>query len=189
MRNMITMGEFIVKKQADYPTATGELTSLLSSIRLAAKVVNREINKAGLADIIGSMGAENVQGEVQQKLDVYANERFKAALEARGEVCGIASEEEEDFVSFDSELSRHSKYVVLIDPLDGSSNIDVNVSVGTIFSIYRRLSAPGTGVTLEDFLQPGNRQVLPAGRASRATRRIRRRKLHRRYAQCRTHRL
>ncbi|VXA79415.1 MULTISPECIES: class 1 fructose-bisphosphatase [Aeromonas] len=159
MRNMITMGEFIVKKQADYPTATGELTSLLSSIRLAAKVVNREINKAGLADIIGSMGAENVQGEVQQKLDVYANERFKAALEARGEVCGIASEEEEDFVSFDSELSRHSKYVVLIDPLDGSSNIDVNVSVGTIFSIYRRLSAPGTGVTLEDFLQPGNRQV------------------------------
>ena len=105
MRNMITMGEFIVKKQADYPTATGELTSLLSSIRLAAKVVNREINKAGLADIIGSIGAENVQGEVQQKLDVYANERFKAALEARGEVCGMASEEEEDFVSFDSELS------------------------------------------------------------------------------------
>ncbi len=159
MRNMITMGEFIVKKQADYPTATGELTSLLSSIRLAAKVVNREINKAGLADIIGSIGAENVQGEVQQKLDVYANERFKAALEARGEVCGMASEEEEDFVSFDSELSRHSKYVVLIDPLDGSSNIDVNVSVGTIFSIYRRVSKPGAGVTLEDFLQPGHRQV------------------------------
>ncbi|MGL5464579.1 MAG: class 1 fructose-bisphosphatase, partial [Aeromonas veronii] len=120
MRNMITMGEFIVKKQADYPTATGELTSLLSSIRLAAKVVNREINKAGLADIIGSMGAENVQGEVHQKLDVYANERFKAALEARGEVCGMASEEEEDFVAFDSPLSKNSKYVVLIDPLDGS---------------------------------------------------------------------
>jgi len=90
---------------------------------------------------------------------VYANERFKAALEARGEVCGMASEEEEDFVSFDSELSRHSKYVVLIDPLDGSSNIDVNVSVGTIFSIYRRVSKPGAGVTLEDFLQPGHRQV------------------------------
>jgi fructose-1,6-bisphosphatase I len=159
MRNMITMGEFIVKKQADYPTATGELTSLLSSIRLAAKVVNREINKAGLADIIGSMGAENVQGEVQQKLDVYANERFKAALEARGEVCGMASEEEEDFVAFDSPLSKNSKYVVLIDPLDGSSNIDVNVSVGTIFSIYRRLSPQGSPVTLEDFLQPGNRQV------------------------------
>ena len=96
---------------------------------------------------------------MQQKLDVYANERFKAALEARGEVCGMASEEEEDFVSFDSELSRHSKYVVLIDPLDGSSHIDVNVSVGTIFSIYRRVSKPGAGVTLEDFLQPGNRQV------------------------------
>lgn len=159
MKNMVTLGEFIVKKQAEYPTATGELSSLLSSIRLAAKVVNREINKAGLADIIGSVGAENVQGEVQQKLDVYANERFKAALMARGEVCGMASEEEEDFVAFDTDLARHSKYVVLIDPLDGSSNIDVNVSVGTIFSIYRRVSPPGSPVVLEDFLQPGRRQV------------------------------
>ncbi|ENY71720.1 fructose-1,6-bisphosphatase [Aeromonas diversa CDC 2478-85] len=156
---MVTLGEFIVKKQAEYPSATGELSSLLSSIRLAAKVVNREINKAGLADIIGSVGAENVQGEVQQKLDVYANERFKAALEARGEVCGMASEEEEDFVAFDSALAKNSKYVVLIDPLDGSSNIDVNVSVGTIFSIYRRVSPAGSPVVLEDFLQPGHRQV------------------------------
>ncbi|MFL9594237.1 class 1 fructose-bisphosphatase [Aeromonas schubertii] len=159
MKNMVTLGEFIVKKQAEYPSATGELSSLLSSIRLAAKVVNREINKAGLADIIGSVGAENVQGEVQQKLDVYANERFKAALEARGEVCGMASEEEEDFVAFDSALAKNSKYVVLIDPLDGSSNIDVNVSVGTIFSIYRRVSPAGSPVVLEDFLQPGHRQV------------------------------
>ncbi|WP_181256389.1 class 1 fructose-bisphosphatase [Zobellella taiwanensis] len=158
---MITLGEYIVKKQAEYPSATGELSSLLSSIRRAAKVVNREINRAGLvSDIIGgSSGSENVQGEVQQKLDVFANDRFKAALEARGEVCGIASEEEDDFVAFDSENHSNAKYVVLMDPLDGSSNIDVNVSVGTIFSIYRRISEPGQPVTLEDFLQPGINQI------------------------------
>ena len=130
---------------------------MLSSIRLAAKVVNREINKAGLADIIGSIGAENVQGEVQQKLDVYANERFKAALEARGEVCGMASEGGGGLRLLRFRALPSPKYVVLIDPLDGSSNIDVNVSVGTIFSIYRRVSKPGAGVTLEDFLQPGHR--------------------------------
>ncbi|GAA3532223.1 class 1 fructose-bisphosphatase [Zobellella aerophila] len=158
---MITLGEYIVKKQSEYPNATGELTSLLSSIRRAAKVVNREINRAGLvSDIIGgSFGRENAQGEVQQKLDVFANDIFKAALEARGEVCGIASEEEDDFVVFDSHTSANSKYVVLMDPLDGSSNIDVNVSIGTIFSIYRRISEPGGPVTLEDFLQPGINQI------------------------------
>nr|WP_108650552.1 class 1 fructose-bisphosphatase [Dongshaea marina] len=157
---MMTLGEYIVKQQAHYPEAKGELTSLLSSIRLAAKVVNREINKAGLvADIQGGVGSTNVQGEDQQKLDLYANEQFKAALEARREVCGIASEEEPDFVSFNPEHTSNSKYVVLMDPLDGSSNIDVNVSVGTIFSIYRRVSPVGTPVTLDDFLQPGRKQV------------------------------
>ncbi|WP_427981830.1 class 1 fructose-bisphosphatase [Agarivorans sp.] len=155
---MITLGEYIIEKQHQFPNATGELTQLLGAIRLAAKVVNREINKAGLVDIIGATGVENVQGEVQQKLDLYANEKFKAALEARGEVCGVASEEEDEFVSFDSARSD-SKYVVLMDPLDGSSNIDVNVSVGTIFSIYRRVSPCGTPVVLEDFLQPGHCQV------------------------------
>ncbi len=156
---MITLGEFIIDKQLDFPEATGELSSLISAIQLAAKVVNREINKAGLADIIGSTGVENIQGEVQQKMDLYANDKFKAALEARGDVCGIASEEEDEFISFDSERGCNGKYVILMDPLDGSSNIDVNVSVGTIFSIYKRKSPIGTPVVLEDFLQAGVDQV------------------------------
>lgn len=156
---MITLGEYIIKKQHEFPEATGELSSLLGSIQLAAKIVNREINKAGLVDIIGVTGVENVQGEIQQKMDLYANNVFKASLEARGEVCGIASEEEDEFIAFDHQRGMNSKYVVLMDPLDGSSNIDVNVSVGTIFSIYRRISAPGQPVTLEDFLQPGDNQV------------------------------
>lgn len=159
MQEMITLGEFIVRQQADFPEATGELTQLLAAIRLAAKVVNREVNKAGLADIIGANGTTNVQGEHQQKLDAYANERFKAALMARGEVCGLASEEEDQFVAFDGERNRNGKYVVLIDPLDGSSNIDVNVSIGTIFSIYKRLSPRGAPVELLDFLQSGRAQV------------------------------
>jgi len=156
---MITLGEYIIEKQHDFPEASGELTSLLGAIRLASKIVNREINKAGIADIIGATGIENIQGETQQKLDLYANDVFKAALEARGEVCGVASEEEDDFVSFDSDRGINSKYVVLMDPLDGSTNIDVNVSVGTIFSIYKRVSEVGTPVTIDDFLQPGIKQV------------------------------
>lgn len=160
MGQMITLGEFIVKEQYSHPGATGEFSQLLSSIQLAAKIVNREMNRAGLSpDILGSTGVSNVQGEVQQQLDVFANEKFKAALEARGEVCGVASEEEEHMVAFTSEASMDSKYVVLMDPLDGSSNIDVNVSVGTIFSIYRRLSPIGGPVIEADFLQPGNRQA------------------------------
>lgn len=156
---MITLGEYIIEKQHDFPEASGELTGLLGAIRLAAKIVNREINKAGITNIIGVTGIENIQGETQQKLDLYANDKFKAALEARGEVCGIASEEEDTYVSFDSTRAINSKYVVLMDPLDGSTNIDVNVSVGTIFSIYRRISPIGTPATLEDFLQPGVNQV------------------------------
>ncbi|MGL4206399.1 MAG: class 1 fructose-bisphosphatase [Aeromonadaceae bacterium] len=159
MQQGITLGEFVIRQQADFPHATGELSSLLSSIRLAAKIVNREINQAGISEIVGSMGVANVQGEEQQKLDWYANERFKLALAARGEVCGLASEEEEEFVSFAPLEGRGSKYVVLVDPLDGSSNIDVNVSVGTIFSIYRRISEADEPVTQRDFLQAGHRQV------------------------------
>lgn len=154
-----TLGEFIVDQQGEYPDASGELTSLFSSIRLAAKIIHREINKAGLADITGAADAHNVQGEQQQKLDVYANERFKNALAQRGVVCGIASEEEEEFVKFEETKNLEGKYVVLIDPLDGSSNIDVNVSVGTIFSVYKRVSPVGSHVTEADFLQPGNKQV------------------------------
>ncbi|EDM65546.1 MAG: class 1 fructose-bisphosphatase [Moritella sp.] len=154
-----TLGEFIVENQSDFPHAKGDLTALLSSIKLAAKIVNREINKAGLVDIRGASGIENIQGEEQQKLDMYANEVFKNALIARGEVCGIASEEEDHYVFFDNENSRNANYVVLMDPLDGSSNIDVNVSVGTIFSIYRRISPVGGPVSMEDFLQVGRKQV------------------------------
>lgn len=159
MQKMRTLGEFIVEKQHDFPHASGELSSLLASIRLAAKIVNREINKAGLADIIGASGHDNIQGEEQQKLDLYANEKFKAALEARDQVCGVASEEEDEAVAFNKELNKNAKYVVLMDPLDGSSNIDVNVSVGSIFSIYHRVSPIGTPPTQEDFLQPGHKQV------------------------------
>jgi len=159
MSEFRTLGEYIVEKQHDFPHASGELSSLLASIRLAAKIVNREINKAGLVDITGAIGSENIQGEEQQKLDVYANDKFKAALEARDQVCGVASEEEDEAVAFNKELNQNAKYVVLMDPLDGSSNIDVNVSVGTIFSIYRRVSPVGTPAIEEDFLQPGEKQV------------------------------
>ena len=154
---MKTLGEFIVEKQHDFPHATGELTALLSAIKLGAKIIHRDINKAGLVDILGASGVENVQGEQQMKLDLFANEKLKAALRARGIVAGIASEEEDEIVIFDG--VENGKYVVLMDPLDGSSNIDVNVSVGTIFSIYRRITPPGTPVTKEDFLQPGSQQV------------------------------
>ena len=159
VRRPTTLGEFIVEKQSEFPYASGDLTHLLTSIRLAAKVVNREINKAGLADILGAIGTENIQGEQQMKLDVYADETFISALKSMGEVCGVGSEENDDYIVFDDELHSNSKYVVLMDPLDGSSNIDVNVSVGTIFSIYRRVSPSGGPATLEDFLQPGSEQV------------------------------
>ncbi|MDJ0042117.1 class 1 fructose-bisphosphatase [Pantoea allii] len=154
---MKTLGEFIVEKQHDFPHATGELTALISAIKLGAKIIHRDINKAGLVDILGASGVENIQGEQQMKLDLFANEKLKAALKARGIVAGIASEEEDEFVIFEGE--ENGKYVVLMDPLDGSSNIDVNVSVGTIFSIYRRVSEPGTPVVEADFMQPGNKQV------------------------------
>lgn len=155
-----TLGEFIIENQSSFKYSSGELSSLLNSIRLAAKIVNHEVNKAGLVDIIGAAGDTNIQGEDQQKLDVYANEKFIQTLTKRNIVCGIASEEEDDFISINSIDENHqNKYIVLIDPLDGSSNIDVNVSVGTIFSIYRRVTPVGTPVTVEDFLQKGSQQV------------------------------
>ena len=155
-----TLGEFIIYNQDDFKYSTGELSRLINSIRLAGKVVNHEVNKAGLVDILGAVGGANVHGEDQQKLDVYANEAFIKTLTNREIVCGIASEEEEDFIIIKgNKKNNDNKYVVLIDPLDGSSNIDVNVSVGTIFSVYRRITPSGTEVTLEDFLQPGNKQV------------------------------
>ncbi|NQZ42739.1 MAG: class 1 fructose-bisphosphatase [Flavobacteriaceae bacterium] len=155
-----TLGEFIIENQSDFQYSTGELSKLINAIRLAAKVVNHEVNKAGLVDILGDAGDTNIQGEDQKKLDVLANEKFIQTLRNREIVCGIASEEEDDYITINSIDENHqNKYVVLIDPLDGSSNIDVNVSVGTIFSIYRRITPVGTPVTLADFLQPGDNQV------------------------------
>ncbi|MCT3692171.1 class 1 fructose-bisphosphatase [Elizabethkingia anophelis] len=155
-----TLGEFIIEKQEDFRYSTGELSRLLSAIRLASKMVNREVNKAGIANIIGHAGNTNVQGEDQQKLDVLANDIFINSLSQREVVCGIASEENDDFIEIKASENAHmSKYVVLIDPLDGSSNIDVNVSVGTIFSIYRRVTEPGTPVQPKDFLQKGVNQI------------------------------
>ena len=156
-----SLGEFIINKQDDFKFSSGELSRLLSSIKIASKIVNREVNKAGIADILGKAGNENVQGEEQMKLDVFANDIFIDALSHREIVCGIASEENEDFIEIKgSENNAHmNNYVVLIDPLDGSSNVDVNVSVGTIFSIYRRVTPAGTPVKIEDFLQKGVNQV------------------------------
>ena len=155
-----TLGEFIIENQDSFKYSSGELSRLINSIRLAAKVVNHEVNKAGLVDVIGAYGETNIQGEDQQKLDVYANDKFIQTLTKRNIVCGIASEEEDSFISINSQDENHqNKYVVLIDPLDGSSNIDVNVSVGTIFSIYRRITPVGTPVQLADFLQKGSEQV------------------------------
>jgi fructose-1,6-bisphosphatase I len=155
-----TLGEFVIDHQDEFKYATGELSRILSAIRLATKIVNNHVNMAGLTDILGEMGEDNVQGERQQKLDVFANETFINTLSQREVVCGIASEENEDFITIHSSKNHdYSKYVVLIDPLDGSSNIDVNVSVGTIFSIYRRITPIGSPVSIEDFLQPGHLQV------------------------------
>lgn len=159
-KNNLTLGEFIIENQKDFKYSSGELSKLINSIRLAAKIVNHQVNKAGLVDILGAAGDTNIQGEDQQKLDVYANDVFKSALINREIVCGIASEEEEHFITIKGRQNTHeNKYVVLIDPLDGSSNIDVNASVGTIFSVYRRITPSGTPVQKEDFLQQGKKQV------------------------------
>ncbi len=161
MTRLTTLGEFIIKNQADFPYPKGELNRLMSSIKLASKVMNSQINKAGLVDdIIGNVGRENVQGEIQKKLDVYANELFINALKARNEVCGIASEEVEKTVIFENEEGKNGKYVISIDPIDGSSNIEVNVSIGTVFAIYRRVTPIGTPAQQADFLQPGRQQLV-----------------------------
>lgn len=153
-----SLGEFVIDKQGDFKYSSSELSRLLSSIKIASKIVNREVNKAGIADILGKAGNENVQGEEQMKLDVFANDIFIDALSHRNIVCGVASEENENFIEIKGDTNDNN-YVVLIDPLDGSSNVDVNVSVGTIFSIYRRVTPAGTPVQLEDFLQKGENQV------------------------------
>jgi fructose-1,6-bisphosphatase I len=157
--SITTLNEFIIRRQTDFPYAKGELSRLLSHFGIAAKIVNKKINKAGLVDILGESGQTNVQGEDQKKLDVFADEVFIAALQASGEVCGIVTEENQEIITFDDNISRDGKYIFLMDPLDGSSNIDVNVSIGTIFSIYRRVSPRGHPARAEDFLQEGTRMV------------------------------
>src|SRR6266513_1869083 len=158
-RKVLTLDEFTIQQFRNIPNATGELSSLLRDIGLAAKRVNVEVNKAGLVDILGNAGTINVQGEEVKKLDVFANDQFTGVLRHGISCAGIASEEIDDFVAFDDEISKESKYVCLYDPLDGSGNIDVNVSIGTIFSVYPRVTPKGTQVTAQDFLQPGVKQV------------------------------
>lgn len=162
-RRVLTLDEFTIQELRQFPAATGELSGLLRDIGLAAKRINVEVNKAGLVDdILGDAGAVNVQGEDVKKLDLFANNQLISVLRNGIYCAGVASEENDDVVVFEDEVSNRSKYVVLMDPLDGSSNIDVNTSIGTIFSICRRVTPLGAPCTLEDFLQPGVK-IVAAG--------------------------
>ncbi len=158
-RKILTLDEFTIQQLRHIPGATGELSSLLRDIGLASKRVNVEVNKAGLVDILGDAGSVNVQGEDVKKLDVYANDQFTGVLQHGISCAGIGSEELDDFIAFDDSVSKNSKYVCLFDPLDGSGNIDVNVSIGTIFGVYKRVTPKGSKATKEDFLQKGTQQV------------------------------
>lgn len=159
INRLITLNRHIIEEERRIPEATGQLSDLLGDIALACKVVSLEVNRAGLIDILGLTGDENVQGEEVKKLDVYANETLKNIMRIGGHACALCSEEEETFVPIDEVYSDYShKYIVHFDPLDGSSNIDANISIGTIFSIYKRISLSGPG-TMEDCLQHGIKQV------------------------------
>ncbi|MGE5745050.1 MAG: class 1 fructose-bisphosphatase [Gemmatimonadota bacterium] len=156
--SVVTIERFIMEQERQFPEATGELSNLLYDVCLAAKIISRNVRRAGLSDILGEMGTTNVQGEMQQNLDVFANDTIRNAVQHTGRTCVLASEEDEEPVP--TPVGRPAgKYVLLFDPLDGSSNIDVNVSIGTIFSIHRRVTPDGGPGTLEDCLQPGHRQV------------------------------
>ncbi|MEI7484986.1 MAG: class 1 fructose-bisphosphatase [Ignavibacteriota bacterium] len=159
INRLTTLYRHIIEEERKIPEATGQLSDLLTDIALACKVVSLEVNRAGLVDILGLTGDENVQGEEVKKLDVYANETLKNIMRVGGHACALCSEEEETFVPIDEVYSDYShKYIVHFDPLDGSSNIDANISIGTIFSIYKRISLSGPG-TMEDCLQHGYKQV------------------------------
>jgi len=160
MENHTVLGEFIEQRSSDFPFNSAELSLLLGNVAQAAKTVSDDVQRAGLIDgFLGAKGSTNIQGEEQQQLDVIADEQFIKVFKSGGVVCGVASEENDDFLPFTSEKAKAGNYVVLFDPLDGSSNIDVNVSIGTIFSIYRRTSDSGDEANLEDMLQQGNEQV------------------------------
>jgi fructose-1,6-bisphosphatase I len=158
-RKVLTLDEFTIQQLREFPHATGELSGLLRDVGLAAKRVNVEVNKAGLVDILGDAGSVNVQGEDVKKLDIFANNQFTGVLQHGISCAGIASEELDEYVAFNDTVSKNSKYVCLYDPLDGSGNIDVNVSIGTIFAVYRRVSEKGSVAVQEDFLQPGKKMV------------------------------
>ena len=163
MDKIVTLDEFIIRRQKDSELASGALTGLLRDIGIASKIVSREVNKAGLLNILGVAGSsENATGDTVQKLDLYANEKLIECLKNSGECAGIASEENEDFVQLHTVTDKKANYLVVFDPLDGSSNIDVNVSVGTIFGIYRRKSDAKGAVNLDDFLQKGT-DLVAAG--------------------------
>lgn len=162
MERITTLDEFIIDKQKDFEYATGELSGLLRDIGVAGKIVNREVNRAGLVNILGLEGKTNKTGDDVQKLDMFANDKLIEYLKNSGECCGIASEELEEFISLPGKEGKEPKYVVVVDPLDGSSNIDVNVSVGTIFGIYRRLSDSSQSCEMKDFLQKGD-DLVAAG--------------------------
>lgn len=159
MSKIETLDEFILKRQDEHAHSSGSFSRLLRDIGIAAKIVNREVNKAGLVNILGVEGSQNTTGDEVQKLDIFANEKFIETLSMSGEVCGIASEENSDFIIPEIPENKEAEYIVVMDPLDGSSNIDVNVSVGTIFGVYKRKSPSNGPVQLEDFLQKGTEMV------------------------------
>ena len=154
----MTLARFIIEQEKLHPEATGELSKLLHDLSLAAKIISLEVNKAGLADILGFTGDVNIQGEEVKKLDMFAHRMLFNAMDHGGHLCVMASEEEEDIIHIPSKF-RLGKYVLLFDPLDGSSNIDANISIGTIFSIYKRVTPDGGPGTLEDCLQQGVNQI------------------------------
>ncbi|MGB1038599.1 MAG: class 1 fructose-bisphosphatase [Bacteroidia bacterium] len=159
MNQVISLSQFIADQQSKFPDASGDLSKIFRDIKFAAKIVNRDVRKAGLVDVLGAHGTVNVQGEEVKKLDMLANEEFKSSLTLGGDCCAIISEEEEDIHHIETTLNQDSKYIIAMDPLDGSSNIDVNASIGTIFSVYKRKSPVGGPVTMEDVLQKGVNQV------------------------------
>jgi fructose-1,6-bisphosphatase I len=161
-RKLVTLDEFTIYQTRQFSNATGELATVLRDIVLACKMINKKVNKAGLTELLGAQGTSNVQGEVQQKLDIYANDILINILRNSSDCAGIASEENDEFIAFEDEDSKKSKYVVMFDPLDGSSNIDVNASIGTIFCIQRRVTPAGTLAQSQDFLQKG-RNIVAAG--------------------------
>jgi len=154
----MTLARFIIEQERLHPEATGELSQLLHDLSLAAKIISLEVNKAGLVDILGFTGSDNVHGEHVKKLDMFAHEIMVKAMDHGGHLCAMASEEEEGIIHIPPEHNI-GKYVLLFDPLDGSSNIDANISIGTIFSIYKRISPDGQPGTMEDMIQPGLEQI------------------------------